>query len=252
MSIQPSSVLFGRARAVLEILATVLIIAVCMAMLISLRWPRPAAAPSQENAGGSRARVPPASVPVPAEPVSIATAATKGSEAAKVAIIEYLDFQCPYCGKFAKEILPAIEKEYVATGRVLIAFKNLPLESIHPFALRAALSAECAGKQGRFWEMHDQLFRDQRSLDDAGLRRRAVDLRLNAVDFQKCLGSDLLAKVKGDAAGARALAVAGTPTFFVGTLEADRRVKVLRSLAGAASVETFQTVINELLGSESR
>lgn len=96
--------------------------------------------------------------PLPAQPLSISDAVVKGSERAKVVLIAFSDFECPYCSRFAKDTLPVLDEKYVRTGRVRVAFRHLPIESIHPTAFKAAEASECAREQGRFWEMHDRLF----------------------------------------------------------------------------------------------
>jgi protein-disulfide isomerase len=94
---------------------------------------------------------------VPAEPVSIAGAANKGSVDARIVMIAFTDFQCPFCGRFAREVLPQLEHDYIATGRVQFVYRHLPLP-IHQYALKAAQAAECARRQDQFWPMHDWLF----------------------------------------------------------------------------------------------
>ncbi|MGH7338455.1 MAG: DsbA family protein, partial [Myxococcota bacterium] len=86
---------------------------------------------------------------------------TKGSATAPVTVYEMSDFQCPYCKRHAEETFPALEKEYIATGKVRWIFINLPLTSIHPNAVPAATFALCAAREGRFWPAHDLLFRHQ-------------------------------------------------------------------------------------------
>jgi protein-disulfide isomerase len=95
---------------------------------------------------------------LPSEYIAMEGAHTKGSASAPAVLLVFSDFQCPFCGRFARETLSAIEREYVARGELLMAFRHLPLP-IHPQAIAAAQSAECAGSQGKFWEMHDELFR---------------------------------------------------------------------------------------------
>ena len=86
-----------------------------------------------------------------------------GSPQARVGLIVFSDFQCPVCGTFARDVLPVVIEKYVATGKVLLAFSDLPLEAIHPAALKRARIAECAGQQGHFWDTHDRLFANQTS-----------------------------------------------------------------------------------------
>ena len=196
----------------------------------------------------ARARVAarPPEPPIPTEPVSLEGAAIKGSAAAKVAILEASDYQCPFCGKFARETLPALESQYVTPGKVRFAFVELPLP-MHAFAEKAAEAAECARRQGRFWEFHTLSFQHQDQLDEASLRARARDVKLDGAAFDACLAGQAADAVARDAAAVRALGVTGTPTFFVGTIEDDGRLKVVQRLTGAQPAAAFQAVLDRLL-----
>lgn len=188
--------------------------------------------------------------PLPAEPISLEGAAVKGRREARVAIVEYSDFRCPFCARFALDTLPQIDKTYIATGKVLMAFRHLPLEAIHPFAVGAGASAECAGQQGRFWDMHDRLFQNPRQLDPITLRGHAQALSLNVAAYDGCLAG-AAAKVRADGAGAAAVGVSGTPGFLLGSVEPDGRVKVTRRMSGASSFGVFQAAIDGLLAAAS-
>ena len=98
------------------------------------------------------------SIEIPRSPVAIDGLYQSGSDSAHVAMIVVSDFECPFCGRFAREVLPDITRRYVETGRLLLVFDDLPLEGIHPRALRRSMIAECAGRQGHFWDVHDLLF----------------------------------------------------------------------------------------------
>src|SRR5262245_53327486 len=104
---------------------------------------------------GPRSRAQPTSVP-PA-PISLDGTVKKGNPSAPVGVLEFADFECPSCAIFAKSTRLQLEKEYVVPGKVLLAFRHLPLTVIHPRAMAAAVAAQCAEHQGRFWEMHDRL-----------------------------------------------------------------------------------------------
>lgn len=194
-------------------------------------------------AGPLRGSPPPPMVPSAVQRIS--DAAVKGSAEAAAVLIEYADFQCPYCGQFARQVLPEIQKRYVATGRLRLVFRHMPLQEIHPQAVMAAESAECARQQGKFWQMHDALFADQR-LDEASLVEKA---RLNGVDldqFSECVRGDGGIRVKQDLAAARALGLAVTPTFLLGR-DVGGAVKVEQILTGARGVDVFINAIESLL-----
>lgn len=188
---------------------------------------------------------PPSPPPVPQEPVPLQGAWLEGSRSAPVAVIQYSDFECPYCRQFANGTLRELRNTYVKNGDVLLAFRHLPLTDIHPLAHAAASAAECAGRHGRFWEMHDWLFRDGRSLKDA-LSPDAIAAAGLVADCPNASAS-IAAKIAEDLAGARALQVTGTPVFFIGIVRPDGYVKVLRRLSGALGVQEFRDVLDPLL-----
>ena len=190
-------------------------------------------------------RVPPPAPAVPAAVQSISDAAVKGSSSAPLVLIEYADFQCPYCGQFARQILPELEKRYVATGKVRVVFKHMPLQEIHPQAMMAAEAAECAREQGRFWSMHDALFGDQR-LDETSLLDKARTTGLDMPRFAQCVRADGGVKVRQDLAGARALGLAVTPSFLIGR-DTGSGVRVEQILTGVRSVEAFSAAIEPML-----
>lgn len=188
------------------------------------------------------------SPPVPAVPSavqSISDAAVKGSSSAPLVLIEYADFQCPYCGQFARQVLPELEKRYVATGRMRVAFKHMPLQEIHPQAMMAAEAAECGREQGKFWQMHDALFGDQR-LDETGLLDKARTIGLDIPRFAQCVRGQGAVKVRQDLAGARSLGLAVTPSFLLGR-DVGSGVKVEQILTGVRSVEAFSAAIEPML-----
>ena len=235
---------FAGLRNGLEIIALILTIAVCGAMLyviltgVSLR-------PVAARAARTATR-PPADSVIPVDPAPIAGAQFEGDRQAKIAVIEYSDFQCPFCGRFARETLPQFEKEYVRAGKVLFVFRQFPLESIHANALRAAEAAQCAGDQGRFWELHTLLFADQKQLDAASVRDNARRAGVNVDQFDKCMDSDIATRVRADAQTGKRLVVQGTPTFFVGTVQSNGMVKIVKRLSGAITFATFKEAVDSV------
>lgn len=165
----------------------------------------------------------------------------KGNPKAPITIIEYSDFQCPFCARFTRNTLPQILKEY--GDKVKVVFKHLPLP-FHQYAQKAAEAAECAGKIGgakAFWAMHDKLFYEgqpQGRLDVASLKQFAKEIGLDEKKFSQCLDSgETSAIVNQDVIEAQRLGVRGTPTFFING-------KVVR---GALPYETFKQVIEQEL-----
>ncbi len=137
----------------------------------------------------------------------------QGPADAPVTIIEFSDFQCPYCKK-ASEVLKEVLAVY--PNKIRFAYKEFPLIQIHQNAQPAAMAAECAGDQGKFWEMHDMLFGNQDKLDKDSLAKYANRLKLNIADFNSCLSSEKnKAKIEADSKLAADFGVSGTPAFFI-------------------------------------
>jgi protein-disulfide isomerase len=138
---------------------------------------------------------------------------TRGPEAAPIAIVEFSDFECPYCNAMAPT-LKLVEKNY--GDQVRIVYRQFPLPWVHPHALKAAEASLCANDQHRFWEFHDALFANQRDLTVDALKRRAADLKLDSAQFNTCLDSGKQsAAVLKDAAAGNQAGVEGTPTVFI-------------------------------------
>jgi protein-disulfide isomerase len=203
--------------------------------------------PRMPSAG--QARTPPRAVP-PATPLSIEDAPRKGASSASVVLLEYADFQCPYCGEFARATLPELERRYVTTGKVQLVFRHLPLQEIHPQALMAAEAAECAAQQGKFWEVHDALFTDQR-LDEASLMTKVRSAGLTLDRFSACVRGGGAVKVRQDLTAGRALGLAVTPTFLIGRRQADGLVKVEHVITGVKDASAFAALLDPMLA-ESR
>jgi protein-disulfide isomerase len=149
--------------------------------------------------------------------INIEGAMTQGDTKAKVVMVEFSDYQCPFCGRHATDTYPQLMDQYVKTGKMRYILKNFPLEQIHPYAEKAAEAAECMGEQGKYWEAHDRLFKNQQALDVKELPAHALVLGLDVPKFQQCLdGGKYTAKVKADVAEGTKLNVRGTPSFFFG------------------------------------
>jgi protein-disulfide isomerase len=194
------------------------------------------------------APAPAPSGPAPGTVVGTASAPTEGAESAKVTLVEFSDFQCPFCARFHNNTLPQIQKEYVETGKVRHVFRNLPLESIHPQSFKAHEAALCASDQGKYWEMHNLLFANQQALAPDQLVGHAKTLGLDAAAFQKCLDSGKqAARIRTDLEEAGRLGVNGTPAFLVGVAMPDGKVKTVRFVSGARPYADFKAAIEAAL-----
>lgn len=191
----------------------------------------------------------PTQPPPPAESVvlDIGNRPTRGQATAKVTLIEFSDYQCPFCGRHTRDTHPQLEKEYIATGKVRQVFLDLPLEAIHKNAFKAAEVARCAGEQGKYWEMHDRLFTNQATLDQWNAHAEAVGLKQD--QFDSCLTSGKFAtEIRKDLVQAQAAGVTGTPGFFLALTDpASTKVKTLRRISGAQPFANFKAQIDALL-----
>jgi len=160
-----------------------------------------------------------------------------GDPNAPVTIIEFSDFQCPFCARFYSQTEIQLIDEYVKTGKARIIYRDFPL-SFHPEAEPAALAAECANEQGKFWEFHDKVFQNQASMSIASYKQWAADLGLNTQQFNSCLDSKkYLAEVQKDFNDGAAAGVSGTPTFFING----------QKIVGAQPYAAFKSLIDALL-----
>jgi protein-disulfide isomerase len=158
-----------------------------------------------------------------------------GPATARVTLVKFGDYECPYCGA----LHPVIQAARKAFGENLrFAFRHFPLRSSHPHALAAAKAAEAAGEQGRFWEMHDRLYRRQTQLEDEDLPRHALEIGLDVPRFERELSARTHeARIREDLASAAQSGAGGTPSLFIngelyqGSLDRD---EVFAALARAA------------------
>ncbi len=167
----------------------------------------------------------------------------KGEDNAPVTIVEFSDYQCPFCGRFYTQTLSQLETEYVKTGKAKFVYKDFPLESIHPYALKASEAANCAGDQDKYWEMHNKIFDNQAAITASDLKKYAADLKLETEDFNECLDSGKYTdEVKADIQEGIAAGVRGTPTFYI-----KGKSGQWQELVGAQPFSALQAVIESEL-----
>ncbi|MBI2054909.1 MAG: DsbA family protein [Candidatus Sungbacteria bacterium] len=173
-----------------------------------------------------------------------------GDPNAPVTVVEFSDFQCPFCRRFFETVLPRIKDEYVKTGKARFVYRDFPISSIHDMAQKYAEAAECADEAGKFWAMHDKIFNEQSkkgsgtvlgyTVDD--VKRWAAELGLDTAQFGQCLDSGKYAsEVEKDLQDGQAVGVAGTPGTFVNS----------QFISGAVPYEEFRAAIDAELAKKS-
>ena len=174
--------------------------------------------------------------PVLRAEVSITGAPVRGAEKAKVTIVKFEDFQCPYC-KTVQPTIKELLKRY--DGKIRVVHKDLPLDAIHPQARPAAEAARCAGDQGKFWDYHDKLYADGSTLTVDELKSVAKEVGVNVETFDQCFASGKFkGAVQRDLLEGAQLGLTGTPAFFING----------REISGARPLEAFVAIIDDELG----
>jgi protein-disulfide isomerase len=191
-----------------------------------------AAAPSAPVAPDA---APPAAPSAPVKPVDEATDHIKGPKNAKVTLIEYSDFECPFCLRHEDTVKQILAKY---PNDVRLIYRHYPLTSLHPEAQKAAEASECAGAQGKFWEMHEKIFAANAAgnMNVQQWKTDAKALGLDSAKFDKCLdGGEMAARVNADQNDGTAAGVGGTPATFVNG----------RMVEGAVPFATFQSILTQ-------
>lgn len=185
--------------------------------------------------------------PEPAgDPADADDDAVLGKDSATVTVIEFTDYQCPFCSRHYEQTMPEIVKNYVDTGKVKYVVRDFPL-SFHPNAHKAAEAAECAGEQGKYFEMHAKLFAEQGAWSgetdaSATFKKYAKALGLKS-SFDSCLDDgDQAAEVDADLAAGSAAGISGTPGFWIVSDSGESK-----SISGAYPYATFQAAIDAML-----
>jgi protein-disulfide isomerase len=172
-----------------------------------------------------------------------------GERNARLTVVEFSDYVCPYCGQYVRETMPQIVRDYVKTGKLKYVSGDLPIEEIHPQAAKAAKAAACAGEQDKYWEMREQLFKNQNALGQGELSLHAQAIGLNVLPFQRCLFSDKYdGRLREGREAATVLGIRGTPSFVIGLTDADgSKMQVLKVVGGFQSYTNFKEVLDRLL-----
>ena len=177
-------------------------------------------------------------------------APAKGDAEAKVTLVEFTDYQCPFCSRHVNSVLPQFMKSYVENGKVRYVLRDFPL-SFHKDAKNAAIAAHCAGEQGKYWEMHTVLFANQKALGMDKLPEYAGSLELDVAAFDECMGSGRHAgKVDVGLKDGGKATVRGTPSFVVGMVDEDGKVKGTKIIRGAVGYPVFKKTLDDMLNRE--
>ncbi len=167
--------------------------------------------------------------------VELDTAASQGPADAKLVVVEFADFQCPYSKEEALVVRSLMQKY---GDKVRFEYRDYPLSEIHPYAMQSAVAARCAQEQGKFWAYHDKLFVNQPSLSDQMLTQYAAEVGMDTKQFEHCFTSQLYRpKVEADRATAQRLGITGTPTFFFNGSRVD----------GAVPIDVFENLIQKMI-----
>ncbi|MBI2147178.1 DsbA family protein [Candidatus Woesearchaeota archaeon] len=214
--------------------------AVLAILLIWSLWHGPIFGDSARAAPSPSAPSVPSAAPSAPSPAAVVDVSADddpvmGKAKAPVTIIEFSDYQCPFCSRFYTQTLPQLKSEYIDTGKASFVYRDFPLTSIHPEAKPAAIAANCAEKQGKYWEMHDKIFTNQQSLSSSNYKAWAGELGLDAGKFESCLNDPAMgAEVDKDLQDGASAGVQGTPAFFING----------RLLSGAQPFSAFKAVID--------
>lgn len=169
--------------------------------------------------------------------------AVLGDANAPVTIVEFSDYQCPYCGRFNLQTYPSIKDSYIKTGKVRLIFRDFPL-GFHENAQKAAEAAECAGEQNKYYEMSEKIFANQAAITVDDLKKYAASLGLDAAKFNDCLDSGkMVGEIAKDLKEASAVGIQGTPGFIIGKTNG----KTAQVISGAYPFSAFQQVIDAAL-----
>ena len=190
-----------------------------------------------------QAKVQPITVSIDDDPV-------RGNQDAPITIVEFSDFQCPFCARFQIQTLPLILEQYVETGKVKFVYRDFPIQNSHPNAMPAAAASECAHEQNKYWEYHDILFENQGVWNKVEItsaitvfKEFAIELDLNQDQFNNCLDSGkYIEEINNDLKDGRNYGITGTPGFFIGNEETG-----FVKLNGAQPFEAFKSIIDSQL-----
>jgi protein-disulfide isomerase len=195
--------------------------------------------------------------PVAVEPVDrvidLAGSPSKGDKNAEVILVEFSDYQCPFCARHFRETMPQISRDYIKTDKIKYFFRDFPIEAIHPGATKRHVIAHCAGEQDKYWNMHDLLFGRQKQVGVDNLKEYSEVAGMDSKTFLDCVGSEkYVNKIRRDSADGEKADVRGTPSFFLGlALPSADLMQAKWMIRGAVPYALFSETIEKLLSSKN-
>jgi protein-disulfide isomerase len=182
--------------------------------------------------------------------IELGSVSVRGEADAPVTLIEYSDYDCPFCKRHAETVMPALIEDYVKTGKLRFVMREYPIDRLHPRATAASEAVLCAGDQGNYWGMHDAMFANQKANTDDDFRNMIADLGLDVDAFSACLeGDKFMGRIRSDITEGQSLGVSGTPSFVIGLTDPEdpNKVNLTRFIRGAQPLPAFKSAIDELI-----
>lgn len=169
-----------------------------------------------------------------------------GPAEAAVTLVEFSDYECPFCSRHFTQTMPRLVDSYIRPGKIRYVFRDMPIDQLHPAAIRAHQAARCAEQQKRFWEMHNVMFSAPGTHTDEALEAKASQVGLDVASFRACLASgSTVAEIRQSSALGMTLGAEGTPTFFLGLRDLrTNEVRIAQTIVGAQPFDVFQRAID--------
>lgn len=225
------------------ILNVVAAAAMLIASVAVLRMTQRSSAPAPKSAEQSRR----ASTPtVPHQPLRLDGAEVVGLPDSPLVIVEFSDFECPFCKQFAIRSLPVLRKSLIESGKVRLAFRQFPLPR-HPAAMPAAVIAKCAGMRGMFWQVHDRFFALKTAKDAADFKTAALTAGVDDRSLNACETEGARRLVDADIAEGRRLGVVATPSFLFARSNPDGTITGVRWVVGSVPARLVEDLVESLL-----
>ncbi len=181
--------------------------------------------------------------------IPLAGDASMGSDSARVTLVEVSDYHCPFCRRNATQTFPQVNADYISTGKARYVFVDYPIAQLHPDAFKSHVAADCAGEQGKYWQMHTALFEGAPARDAASLAQRAQSIGLDSAKFSSCLSSGRhAADITESIARMEKLGIGGTPATLIGlTPRPGEPMKIIGYVYGARPYADFKAQIDAAL-----